>query len=151
MSGVTPLARDPRGRVRTRAAVAPPAPDGHQPEARPTEPAEPPGDSFVAPGVDRRELRRLRRGTYPAAQVLDLHGQTVAAAAASVERFIAAARSRHRCVAIVHGRGLHSGERGAVLKSQVRARLRTHPAVLAFADAPVHAGGDGAVYVLLRG
>jgi len=36
------------------------------------------------------------------------------------------------------------------LKSRVRALLRAHPAVLAFADAPNTDGGPGAVYVLLR-
>jgi len=51
---------------------------------------------------------------------------------------------------VVHGRGLHSAGNVAVLKSRVRALLRAHPAVLAFADAPNTDGGPGAVYVLLR-
>jgi hypothetical protein len=38
----------------------------------------------------------------------------------------------------------------AVLKARVRGDLRSHPAVLAYADAPPSAGGAGAVYVLLR-
>jgi DNA-nicking Smr family endonuclease len=37
-----------------------------------------------------------------------------------------------------------------ILKTRVRACLRQHPAVLAYADAPRTDGGAGAVYVLLR-
>ena len=35
-------------------------------------------------------------------------------------------------------------------RARVRAQLRSHAAVLAFADAPRTYGGAGAVYVLLR-
>ena len=38
----------------------------------------------------------------------------------------------------------------SVLKARVRAALRSHPSVLAYADAPPSDGGTGAVYVLLR-
>jgi DNA-nicking Smr family endonuclease len=56
----------------------------------------------------------------------------------------------HRCVCIVHGRGLHSEGRAPVLRTRVRLVLTTHRAVLAYADAPSSDGGAGAVYVLLR-
>jgi DNA-nicking Smr family endonuclease len=105
---------------------------------------------YVAPGVDRRELRKLRRGDYDAGSTLDLHGQTARGAIASVTQFIDSRRGRHRCVAIVHGRGLHSKENVSVLKTRVREFLRRHPAVLAYANAPRTEGGSGAVYVLLR-
>jgi DNA-nicking Smr family endonuclease len=82
--------------------------------------------------------------------VLDLHGQTAAEAIATLEQFIEGRRHRHRCVCVVHGRGLHSKENVSVLKARVRQYLRRHPAVLAYADAPRTDGGRGAVYVLLR-
>jgi DNA-nicking Smr family endonuclease len=116
------------------------------------EPAtEPLGSDFVAPGVDRRELRKLRRGTYTIQHRLDLHGQTLASASTSVHRFIQESRSaRHRCVCIVHGRGLNSPGGVSVLKGAVRQQLTRMPGVLAFCDAPTADGGTGAVYVLLR-
>jgi DNA-nicking Smr family endonuclease len=104
----------------------------------------------VANGVDRRELRKLKRGDYPPGDRLDLHRMTAPEAVVSARRFIERARSRHRCVCIVHGRGLHSEGNVAVLKSRVREFLRQSRAVLAFSDAPVTDGGSGAVYVLLR-
>jgi DNA-nicking Smr family endonuclease len=67
-----------------------------------------------------------------------------------VKQFIDIQRQRHRCVCIVHGRGLHSKENVSVLKTRVRQYLRRHPAVLGYADAPRTDGGSGAVYVLLR-
>jgi DNA-nicking Smr family endonuclease len=107
--------------------------------------------SFVAPGVDRRELRKLKRGEYRVALRVDLHGLNAEEALARMNRFIDSSRhARHRAVCIVHGRGLHSKDGVAVLKTRVRASLRANRAVLAFADAPAADGGAGAVYVLLR-
>ena len=107
--------------------------------------------SFVAPGVDRRELRRLKRGEHPVDRRLDLHGLKADEALARVNRFLESSRhSRHRVVCIVHGRGLNSKDGVAILKTRVRELLRSHRAVLAFADAPPGDGGAGAVYVLLR-
>ena len=153
MAGVRPLPPDRRGdRVHVRPnvhdkRVAPPAPE------TPTQGSTDAGtgaDSYAADGVDRRELRKLKRGEYPPGDTLDVHGMTAAQADASVRRFIARSRTRHRCVSVVHGRGLRSPGQVPVLKARVRAILRDHAAVLAFADAPRHAGGAGAVYVLLR-
>jgi DNA-nicking Smr family endonuclease len=144
MADVVPLRQDPRGRVRLAPPVAsPPVP--RSPEKH----SDPADDGFAAAGVDRREIRKLKRGDYKAAELCDLHGMTAAEASASVERFIANSRHRrHRCVCIVHGRGLHSEGNESILRTRVRAQLRSHPAVLAYADAP--RAGAGAVYVLLR-
>jgi len=106
---------------------------------------------FVAPGVDRREIRKLKRGDHVPAERRDLHGMNAAEATAAVKHFLTTSRRKHhRCVCIVHGRGLHSAGRTPVLKTSVRAVLRSDRSVLAFADAPASDGGSGAVYVLLR-
>lgn len=146
MADVVRVQPDPRGRA-PLAPVADP----------PTVPVSPDIDtaatdeSFAAPGVDRREIRKLKRGDYQAADLCDLHGLTAAEAETRVDRFIANSRHRqHRCICIVHGRGLHSAGQAAILRARVRAQLRSHAAVLAFADAPRTEGGAGAVYVLLR-
>jgi DNA-nicking Smr family endonuclease len=108
-------------------------------------------ESLVAPGVDRRELRRLKRGEHAIGGRLDLHGLKADEALARVQRFLERSRhDGHRAVCIVHGRGLNSKDGIAVLKTRVREFLRTHRAVLAFTDAPPDYGGTGAVYVLLR-
>jgi len=154
MSDVTPLKKDHRVRVRSSAPLPkigtrspyrpPPA------RSRDDEPDDLEGDTgFLTPGVDRRELRKLRRGQYAPGRRLDLHGLTSKAAIREVEGFIEASQRAYRCVAIVHGRGLHSSGK-AVLRAEVRALLRSHPAVLAYTDAPRDDGGSGAVYVLLR-
>jgi len=151
MADVRRLAPDPRGRVRAVPPISPP-----RPAAGSTSSSAGPDDDagaeagFVIAGVDRRELRKLKRGDYAPGDRLDLHGQTGAEAVAMVQRFVDAGRRRHRCIAIVHGRGLHSAGHVAVLKSRVRECLRNHRAVLAYADAPPADGGPGAVYVLLR-
>ena len=146
MADVIRLGPDPRGRVRS----APPI------SARPAatssdDHVDGPDEGFAAPGVDRREIRKLKRGEYAAGDRRDLHGMTAADACASVDRFIESSRhSRNRCVCIVHGRGLHSEGKASILKARVREYLRSHRLVLAYADAPQSDGGAGAVYVLLR-
>ncbi|MEQ1728274.1 MAG: Smr/MutS family protein [Vicinamibacterales bacterium] len=154
MADVTPLPKDPRVRLGTFLPLPPPPRQPYRPppeRSRDDEPDDPDTDTaFVAAGVDRRTLRKLRRGQYVAARHLDLHGLTSKEALAEVRTFIEGHRGAYRCVAIVHGRGLHSA--GApVLRTAVRALLRTLHAVLAFTDAPRDDGGAGAVYILLRG
>jgi DNA-nicking Smr family endonuclease len=146
MAGVVPLAADPRGRVE-RAAPAP--------ALRPTDEALAPSgavpDEYVTPGVDRREIRKLRRGEHTVRARLDLHGMTVTQASTSVGRFIESSRhARYRCVSVIHGKGLNSPGGVSLLKQPVREILMRSPSVLAFASAPPADGGTGAVYVLLR-
>jgi DNA-nicking Smr family endonuclease len=153
MSDVVPLERDPRGRVRATPRLTP-APRPAPPSTRARAHMADEGDDlpdFVAPGVDRREIRKLKRGDHVPAERRDLHGMKAAEATAAVRRFLTSSRHKHhRCVCIVHGRGLHSAGSTPVLKTAVRALLRSDRSVLAYADAPASDGGAGAVYVLLR-
>jgi DNA-nicking Smr family endonuclease len=85
---------------------------------------------------------------------LDLHGLVTADARQAVDRFLANAhRQGHRCVLIIHGRGLNSVDHTPVLKKHLGQWLSrgTHARlVLAFTSARPCDGGAGAVYVLLR-
>jgi len=146
MRDVVRLEPDPRGRVRRVAPIS----SAHHPP-RPREHADKSDSDFVAHGDDRREVRKLKKGEYIVRDRRDLHGMTAADALASVGRFIENSRhSGHRCVCIIHGRGLHSKGNPPILKTRVREYLRSHRSVLAYTDAPASDGGSGAVYVLLR-
>jgi DNA-nicking Smr family endonuclease len=154
MTDVTPLVKDHRVRVRATAPLPTRRPDPYRPppqRSRDELPDESEDDTgFVAAGIDRRELRKLRRGQYLPGRRLDLHGLGSKAALAQTRAFIETNRRAFRCVAIIHGRGLHSARNKSVLRGDVRALLRTLPAVLAYTDPPRDDGGSGAVYVLLR-
>jgi DNA-nicking Smr family endonuclease len=146
MADVVPLKADAKRHV---PAARPHAPKRHHDAAPP--PADDDPHDYVAPGIDRRELRRMRRGDYPVEDRLDLHGATVREVEHAVHRFIQNCRhAQKRCVCIVHGKGLHSAIGGSALRGPVRDALRKTSAVLAFASAPTNDGGTGAVYVLLR-
>ncbi len=146
MRDVVPLEPDRRGRVRSVSPIRPPR---HSPQR--TEDADESDDSFVAHGVDLREIRNLKKSKYIVRDRRDLHGMTGVDALASVGRFIENSRhGGHRCVCIIHGRGLHSKGNPPILKARVREYLRSHRSVLAYTDAPASDGGPGAVYVLLR-
>jgi DNA-nicking Smr family endonuclease len=151
-ANVVPLRGRSHGRVRTIAPVnLPPVAKASNARDVEHETGEESDASFSAHGVDPREIRKLKRGEYVPADRYDLHGLTANAASAVVKQFLdTSRRNGHRCVCIVHGRGLRSPGGVAVLKTRVRALLRAHTAVLAFADAPRSDGGSGAVYLLLR-
>lgn len=107
--------------------------------------------SFARPGVQQRVMRKLKRGEYPVQAELDLHGMTADMAGNTLREFLAAAVARGlRCVRIIHGKGMRSGERGPVLKIRTAAVLAGRPDVLAWHSARPADGGTGAVIVLLR-
>ena len=167
MVGVTPLPKDPRGRV---GKPQQPTPKG----VFPTDDLEALADlrelvegrgaftiqytdeymEGIAPGIDPRLAQRLHRGDYAVQAHIDLHGHTVEEAKVVVDRFLTSAyMAGQRCVMLIHGRGLNSKDNRPVLKEQVRIWLshgRLSRLVLAFATAPLTDGGAGAVYVLLR-
>ncbi|MDN5864581.1 MAG: Smr/MutS family protein [Gammaproteobacteria bacterium] len=117
----------------------------------PDEFASEPALSWVAPGVQKRAAKRLRRGQISVEGVLDLHGMTLAVAREEFARFLEEARERDLgCVRIIHGKGFRSGPRGPVLKRAVARWLSNRGEVLAYTSARPVDGGTGAVYVLLK-
>jgi DNA-nicking Smr family endonuclease len=95
-------------------------------------------------------LRDLRRGRWVTQEKLDLHGLNRDQARIAVVTFLAECRHHgHRCVRIVHGKGLSSPGREPVLKKLVLGWLSQRSEVLAFCQARAAEGGAGAVVVLL--
>ena len=107
--------------------------------------------SFRRTGLQRRVLRKLRRGQYRIEAELDLHGLTVPMAHVALKDFLVECRrSDRRCVRVIHGKGRRSSNRGPVLKGKVDRWLRQWEPVLAFCSARPVDGGTGALYVLLH-
>jgi DNA-nicking Smr family endonuclease len=108
--------------------------------------------TFLRKGLGSDVLARLRRGHWSVQGELDLHRLTREEARDALAEFLNASRSYGwRCVRIVHGKGLSSPNREPVLKGKVRLWLTQRDEVLAYCEAPHHAGGSGAVVVLLKG
>lgn len=106
------------------------------------------------PGLDRRIVRKLRRGDFSVQAHLDLHGMTLNAARDAVHEFIGRSqRQGWRCILFIHGRGINSPDGKPIIKRHLvgwlsRSGLRKN--VLAFATARPYDGGGGALYVLLK-
>jgi len=99
---------------------------------------------FVKEGVNSFEAKNLRRGIYTPELILDLHGLTQEHAKREIAALLIACHKEHaRCVCIVHGIG------NRILKNKVPHWLVQHPDVLAFHQAPLEYGGDGALLVLV--
>ena len=108
--------------------------------------------SFLRSGLPRTLLKDLRRGRWVMQAELDLHGMNRDQARQALIEFVSASLARdHRCLRIVHGKGLRSPGREPVLKELVRHWLAQRSEVLAYCQARAADGGAGAVTVLLRG
>jgi len=106
---------------------------------------------FSRGGLQHRLLRQLRQGNIRPEARLDLHGCTLAEAAALLAGFLSDAQhNQQRCVCVIHGKGYGSAGGRSALKAQVNQWLRDVPSVLAFSSAQSKDGGMGAVYILLR-
>ncbi len=97
-------------------------------------------------------VSRLHKGHYAIQDCLDLHGVILEDAEDEVDRFLKESiKNRHKCIKIIHGRGLRSAK-GPVLKEAVirllSKRYRKH--IVAFVSARQCDGGLGALYVLLQ-
>lgn len=97
--------------------------------------------SFKRPGIQNREMEKLRKNKFQVDAELDLHGHTTQTAFPIFQNFIARGYS---CVRIIHGKG------AAILKSHVAQWLKDSDAVQAFCSATQNTGGTGAVIVLLK-
>lgn len=106
--------------------------------------------TYLRTGLALSVLRDLRRGRWIIQDELDLHGLNRDEARALLAGFLAEALKHGiRCVRVIHGKGLGSPGREAVLRKLVRGWLAQRIEVLAYCQAKPQDGGEGAVIVLL--
>lgn len=107
--------------------------------------------SYTRPGMPHQTLKRLRRGHWKIQRTLDLHGFTRAEARQELNIFLTSCfRESHRCVRVIHGKGLGSKDREPVLKTRIGNWLIQRADVLAFCQARPEEGGSGAMIILLK-
>lgn len=97
------------------------------------------------------DLKRLKRGDFAVEGSLDLHGMTSTEAKSALVRFLNdALADRCHCVRVIHGKGRGSPGKVPVLKGKVAKWLMARDEILACCSAPVHDGGSGVAWVLLK-
>lgn len=107
--------------------------------------------AFIAPGLQKSVLKKLRKGYFGLDADIDLHGLSSREAQHQLLRFLQhCVEGGNRCVQIIHGKGYNSPDHQPVLKNDINLWLRQHKDVLAFCSTPPRAGGAGALYVLLK-
>lgn len=100
---------------------------------------------YLRDGVDSFEVKNLRRGYYRPDLILDLHGLDQQQAKKELAALLYACQKEHaQCICIVHGIGSY------ILKNKVPHWLVQHPDVMAFHQAPLEWGGDGALLALIE-
>ena len=107
--------------------------------------------SFRRPGIGIDVTQKLRKGSWSIQREIDLHGLRSDEARVALAEFIRIAhRQGLRCLRVVHGKGLGSPGKTAVLKPKVHSWLIQKNQVLAFVQAKPAEGGAGALLVLLK-
>ena len=107
--------------------------------------------AFLAPGLQKNVLKKLRKRYYGVDAEIDLHGLTSRDAQQQLLHFLhLCVEDGCRCVQLIHGKGYNSPQQQPVLKNDLNLWLRQHKDVLAFCSTPQKAGGAGALYVLLK-
>lgn len=107
--------------------------------------------SFIAPGLQKNVLKKLRKGYFGPDADIDLHGLSSQEAKRQLLNFLHhCVENGCRCVHIIHGKGYRSPDNHPILKNEINLWLRQHKDVLAFCSAPPKEGGTGAVFVLLK-
>ena len=100
---------------------------------------------YVREGVDSFLAKSLRRGEYAPDLILDLHGLDQRQAKLELAALLFACQKEHaHCICIVHGLG------SRVLKNKVPHWLVQHPDIMAFHQAPLEWGGNGAILALVE-
>jgi len=90
-------------------------------------------------------VKQLRRGDFSPEIILDLHGLTQQEAKSELAALINCCKKEGLyCCSVIHGVGKH------ILKKQVPLWLAQHPDILAFHQAPLEFGGQGALSVLVE-
>ncbi|MDD5579410.1 MAG: Smr/MutS family protein [Methylobacter sp.] len=107
--------------------------------------------SFLAPGLQKNILKKLRQGYFDLNAEIDLHGLNSAEAKRQLLNFLhGCVEDGFRCVLIVHGKGYRSPDNHPILKNNLNLWLRQHKDVQAFCSAPPKHGGTGALFALLQ-
>jgi len=107
--------------------------------------------SYLRAGMASSVLRDLRRGRWVIQDEIDLHGLNREEARSQLGTFLAnSLKHGTRCIRIIHGKGLGSPGKQAVLRRLVRGWLMQKSEILAYCQAKPQDGGEGAVIVLLR-
>lgn len=107
--------------------------------------------AFLRTGLPRRVLSDLRRGRWVLQGQIDLHGFTRDEARGALGHFLVSSLQQgHRCIRVIHGKGLGSPGKISILKQLSRGWLAQREEILAFCQAGPNDGGSGALLVLMR-
>lgn len=107
--------------------------------------------SYLAPGLQKKVLKKLRKGFYGIDASIDLHGLTSQEAKFQLSQFLHInVEEGSRCIHIIHGKGYRSTNDHPILKNDINLWLRQYKEVQAFCSTKPKDGGTGAVFVLLK-
>lgn len=107
--------------------------------------------TYLATGMGKDVLNKLKQLVWPIEATLDLHGTTLDQATTRFDRFVITCFEHNvKCFMVIHGKGHGSKGGKTVLKQHVMTWLKELDNVAAFMPAPESIGGDGALIILSK-
>ena len=102
-------------------------------------------------GLANRDFIRLKKGRYAREAETVIRGYKTSEANELLESFLRdSINVGHRCVKIIHGKGLNSPDGVSKIKLNTQTALMLNKHVLGYCNALPNDGGSGAKYVLLK-
>lgn len=118
-------------------------------KAHPNHPQD--NNTYLAMGMGKDVLSKLKQLVWPVEATLDLHGATLDQATTRFDRFVTTCFEHNvKCFMVIHGKGHGSKDGKTVLKQHVMSWLRDLDNIAAFMPAPESMGGDGALIILSK-
>ena len=108
-------------------------------------------EELQKPGLQNRDFTRLKQGKIHREAELFLRGYTVEKAINLLKQFVQqSVMNGHRCIKIVHGKGMNSPDGISRIKLECHKLLTLNKLVLGYTRAQPNDGGSGATYALLK-
>lgn len=113
----------------------------------------PPDEFSGEPQPEKPTIRQKRRNyrRMKPQETIDLHGFSLQSAMFALEDFLTSCRKRKiEKVLIIHGKGLHSPEGEAVLRTSIRNELKALSFIGEIGHPSEREGGAGATWAIIR-
>ena len=107
-------------------------------------------DTYRSPSTPHQTLHQLKHGHFTIDETILLRGLTLSQAQSEIKHLLSRT-PKQTCYLLVHGKGQRSENNVGKIKQLLHKSFMHNPQINAYCPAQAKDGGEGAMYVLIRG